>query len=260
MEVERCTGVPREKLRPDLWEGQNAADPPTETEQDKVSSSRRPELLTKVFEASGGIPALSRALSVSRQAIYMWKEVPTTKVLAVEEISGIRREILRPDRYDEQGQLCNETTREKLVKLADGTRSAAELAQLCGVSRQRVHQLLIELTSDGSTVPVKSQKRGPDSLLHKARAHGLYPATVRTRLKKGMSLEEALAIPPQPKGTPRDPNSINGQARAHGLTPNIVHQRVRTLGWPLERALTTPPRRRRAIRPRNRPARPSRGR
>jgi biotin operon repressor len=112
----------------------------------------RSELLAKVIEASGGMRALAKALGVSKQAISLWKQVPTTRVPTVEDISGIHREILRPDLYDEQGKFRNqpETTKEKLSRLADGTRSASELAQLCGVSRPRVHQLLAKLRTDGA--------------------------------------------------------------------------------------------------------------
>jgi DNA-binding transcriptional regulator YdaS (Cro superfamily) len=199
----------------------------------------RSKLLTSVLKASGGPSLLAKALGVSPQAVIMWKQVPAAKVLAVEEISGVRREILRPDLYDERGQLRNETTKEKLVRLADGTRSAAELARLCGVSRQRVHQLT---RIDGLIIPVKPlQTKGPNSLAAQARAHGLSTGAVYGRLKKGLSFEEALVMPLQRGGPSLDPNSISAQARAHGLAPNAVHQRLR-LGWPLERALTTPPR------------------
>jgi DNA-binding transcriptional regulator YdaS (Cro superfamily) len=197
----------------------------------------RSRLLTSVLKASGGPGLLAKALGVSPQAVCMWKQVPTTKVLAVEEITGIRREILRPDLYDEQGKRSqSETTKEKLLRLADGTQSASELARLCGVSRQRIDQLV---RIDGLAIPMKPSQKGPNSITAQARANGLTRGAVYGRLKK-MPLDEALAIPLGSGGTPRDPNSINGQARAHGLEPGLVHQRLRALGWPLDRALTTP--------------------
>jgi DNA-binding transcriptional regulator YdaS (Cro superfamily) len=47
----------------------------------------------------GGHAALARALNMSRAAIYLWKQVPAERVVAVEKASGIAREKLRPDLY-----------------------------------------------------------------------------------------------------------------------------------------------------------------
>ncbi len=47
--------------------------------------------------------------------------------------------------------------REKLIRLADGTRTAAELAKLCGTTRGSVHVALTSLRQQGVKVKVKAR-------------------------------------------------------------------------------------------------------
>ncbi len=47
----------------------------------------------------GGIVKLSEALGLSRGAVSNWTKVPPNHVLEVERLSGVPREILRPDLY-----------------------------------------------------------------------------------------------------------------------------------------------------------------
>lgn len=47
----------------------------------------------------GGIVKLSEALGLSRGAVSQWTKVPAERVLEVERLTGIPREILRPDIY-----------------------------------------------------------------------------------------------------------------------------------------------------------------
>jgi biotin operon repressor len=48
-----------------------------------------------------------------------------------------------------------ETSMERLLRLADGTRTPVELAALLGISRSRVHQLMVKLRGRGVEVPVR---------------------------------------------------------------------------------------------------------
>jgi DNA-binding transcriptional regulator YdaS (Cro superfamily) len=43
--------------------------------------------------------ALARELGINYQAIQSWKRIPAERVLAIEAITGIPREQLRPDLY-----------------------------------------------------------------------------------------------------------------------------------------------------------------
>jgi DNA-binding transcriptional regulator YdaS (Cro superfamily) len=50
-------------------------------------------------DKAGGMRALARELGINYQAIQTWKRIPAERVLAVETITGIPREQLRPDLY-----------------------------------------------------------------------------------------------------------------------------------------------------------------
>jgi DNA-binding transcriptional regulator YdaS (Cro superfamily) len=50
-------------------------------------------------EKAGGIVKLSLALGLSRGAASQWKKVPAERVVDVERLTGVPREILRPDLY-----------------------------------------------------------------------------------------------------------------------------------------------------------------
>ena len=47
----------------------------------------------------GRIAQMSKALGITKQAIYKWKKTPVERVFEVEEITGISRHELRPDIY-----------------------------------------------------------------------------------------------------------------------------------------------------------------
>jgi DNA-binding transcriptional regulator YdaS (Cro superfamily) len=57
------------------------------------------DALQRALTAAGGTVALARAIGVSHQAVVRWSRVPPLRVLAVEKVTGISREILRPDIY-----------------------------------------------------------------------------------------------------------------------------------------------------------------
>lgn len=56
--------------------------------------------LEKAIEAAGGVRALARTLGISQPAISGWKRIPSDRVVAVENVTGIPRAELRPDLYD----------------------------------------------------------------------------------------------------------------------------------------------------------------
>jgi DNA-binding transcriptional regulator YdaS (Cro superfamily) len=43
---------------------------------------------------------LARDLGLHASAVYQWRRVPADRVVAVERLTGIPREVLRPDLYD----------------------------------------------------------------------------------------------------------------------------------------------------------------
>lgn len=52
------------------------------------------------IKVAGGLTRLAEGVGVTTQAVWKWKragEVPLDRVIAIEKLTGIPREILRPD-------------------------------------------------------------------------------------------------------------------------------------------------------------------
>jgi DNA-binding transcriptional regulator YdaS (Cro superfamily) len=61
---------------------------------------REPGVIAAI-EAAGGINALARALGIDAAAVSRWRQIPSKRVIQIEHILGVRREVLRPDLYTE---------------------------------------------------------------------------------------------------------------------------------------------------------------
>ena len=57
--------------------------------------------LQEAIKAVGGVGALARALGISQPSVSNWQKVPPERVIAIEQISGVARGVLRPDLYPE---------------------------------------------------------------------------------------------------------------------------------------------------------------
>jgi DNA-binding transcriptional regulator YdaS (Cro superfamily) len=55
--------------------------------------------LKRAIEAAGGQGRLARLLGIRQQAVSQWKEVPARHIIAIENLTGVPREELRPDLY-----------------------------------------------------------------------------------------------------------------------------------------------------------------
>ena len=55
--------------------------------------------LQHAIDAAGGVSALARALGLSQPTVSNWRRIPSERVLAVEEATGVSRSTLRPDLY-----------------------------------------------------------------------------------------------------------------------------------------------------------------
>lgn len=55
--------------------------------------------LNEAAKAAGGIGPLSEKLGLSYQAVWKWRQIPAHQVIAIERLTGIPRERLRPDLY-----------------------------------------------------------------------------------------------------------------------------------------------------------------
>jgi DNA-binding transcriptional regulator YdaS (Cro superfamily) len=57
------------------------------------------EPLKAATNAVGGCARLALLIGVTKSAVYQWKRVPAERVLAVEAVTGVSRQQLRPDLY-----------------------------------------------------------------------------------------------------------------------------------------------------------------
>jgi hypothetical protein len=56
--------------------------------------------LKTAIEAVGGAIALASLLKISPQAVYQWRRVPDRRIIQIETVTGVPREVLRPDLYE----------------------------------------------------------------------------------------------------------------------------------------------------------------
>jgi TorA maturation chaperone TorD len=57
--------------------------------------------LKRAIQAAGGITELAKRIGISQPSVSNWSRVPAGRVLAVESVTGVSRQILRPDLYGE---------------------------------------------------------------------------------------------------------------------------------------------------------------
>ena len=60
--------------------------------------------LSKAIKAAGSISALARKLNIKRQAISQWDAIPLERVIEIEKATGIPRQELRPDFWNEAAE------------------------------------------------------------------------------------------------------------------------------------------------------------
>lgn len=53
--------------------------------------------------AVGSFNALAKALGMAPVSVMGWKRIPSHRILQVEKVTGISREVLRPDLYRPRG-------------------------------------------------------------------------------------------------------------------------------------------------------------
>ena len=56
--------------------------------------------LAAAKEAAGSGAALGRLIGLTKDAVNTWDEIPLNRVLEIERVTGVDREILRPDMFD----------------------------------------------------------------------------------------------------------------------------------------------------------------
>jgi TorA maturation chaperone TorD/DNA-binding transcriptional regulator YdaS (Cro superfamily) len=64
----------------------------------------RDQGLEQAIAAIGSASALARALNISQPTVSNWQRIPAERVAAVEAATGLSRDILRPDLFDESAK------------------------------------------------------------------------------------------------------------------------------------------------------------
>jgi TorA maturation chaperone TorD len=59
----------------------------------------RSDGLERAIRTAGGVGALARALGIAQPSVSNWQRIPAERVLAVEALTGVSRDVLRPDLY-----------------------------------------------------------------------------------------------------------------------------------------------------------------
>ena len=74
------------------------------TSLDFPQQGERDRGLRLAIEAAGSMGKLGKTLGISAQAIQQWREVPAERIIAIEKVTGIPRERLRPDLFRREGE------------------------------------------------------------------------------------------------------------------------------------------------------------
>jgi TorA maturation chaperone TorD len=59
----------------------------------------RDQGLQQAIDAAGGVAVLARKLGIAQPSVSNWTKVPPERVIAVESVTGVARDVLRPDLY-----------------------------------------------------------------------------------------------------------------------------------------------------------------
>src|ERR1051326_4849646 len=58
--------------------------------------------LEEAIRAAGGVGALAQKIGISQPSVSNWSRVPADRVISVESVTGVARDVLRPDLYAAQ--------------------------------------------------------------------------------------------------------------------------------------------------------------
>lgn len=65
-----------------------------------TETDERNPIIKKVVQTYGSYSELARAMNVTRQSVWLWKEVPLKHIRKIAEFTGLKLHELRPDVYD----------------------------------------------------------------------------------------------------------------------------------------------------------------
>ena len=70
---------------------------------EEIGSTMRDTGLELAIRAAGGVASLARGIGIAQPSVSAWSRIPAERVLAVEALTQVSRNILRPDLYGPAG-------------------------------------------------------------------------------------------------------------------------------------------------------------
>src|SRR5215471_7083673 len=68
----------------------------------RLEPAMRDAGLEEAIRAAGGVGALAQKIGISQPSVSNWSRVPADRVISVEAVTGVARDVLRPDLYGAQ--------------------------------------------------------------------------------------------------------------------------------------------------------------
>ena len=115
----------------------------------------RDDGLDRAIDAAGGIAQLARKRGISQPSVSNWTRVPAQRVVAVEAVTGVPRNDLRPDLYGEQAVLAETDA----VDAARAQEYALLAMLLSAPPSKRLLDQLARLTGDATPLGRAQQAR-----------------------------------------------------------------------------------------------------
>ncbi|MGL5117339.1 MAG: molecular chaperone TorD family protein [Beijerinckiaceae bacterium] len=99
----------------------------------------RDEGLRQAIDAAGGIAPLARKLGIAQPSVSNWTKVPAERVITVEGLTGVSRDMLRPDLYAEKHDIdeVDQARAQEYLLLGRLLREAPTASFLADVGRMR---------------------------------------------------------------------------------------------------------------------------
>jgi TorA maturation chaperone TorD len=88
---------------------------------EEIGSTMRDTGLEQAIRAAGGVASLARGIGIAQPSVSAWSRIPAERVLAVEALTQVPRNLLRPDLYGSSG---NQVTTKPEIDEIDQLRAA----------------------------------------------------------------------------------------------------------------------------------------
>jgi TorA maturation chaperone TorD len=94
--------------------------------------------LQQAIDAAGGIASLARKLGISQPSVSNWNRIPADRVVTVEALTGVSRNLLRPDLYEGEAPRLDDVDHARMreyLLLGSLLRQAPSAALLTDIGR-----------------------------------------------------------------------------------------------------------------------------